>query len=105
MLGAWLDLLGALLVWGVLGLALATVTRSAAVAISVGVGYVLLLEPVIESVAGAVADRLPGSTLAALAGGGSDALSYPAALGLGVAYTLVAVGVALAVFLRRDVTD
>lgn len=103
--GAWLDLLGALLVWGVLGLLLATVTRSAAVAISVGVGYVLLLEPVIESVAGAVADRLPGSTLAALAGGGSDALSYPAALGLGAAYTVLGVGVALWVFLRRDVTD
>jgi ABC-2 type transport system permease protein len=104
-LRAWADLLGALLVWGVLGFLLATLTRSAAVAISAGVGYVLLLEPVLSSVAGSVADRLPGATLSALAAGGSDALSYGGAVGLGVAYTLLAVGVALVVFLRRDVTD
>lgn len=103
--GAWLDLLGAQLVWGVLGFLLATATRSAAVAVSAGVGYVLLLEPVVASVAGSVADVLPGSTLSALAAGGSDALSRPGAVGLGVAYALVGVGVALVVVVRRDVTD
>lgn len=104
-LSAWVNLLCALLVWGVVGFLLATLTRSAAVAISAGVGYVLVLEPVLGSAAGAVADRLPGSTLTALAGGGSADLPYLGAVGLGAAYAAAGVAVALLVFRRRDITD
>lgn len=50
-------------------------------------------------------DWLPGTTLSALAEGGTAALSYGAALALGAAYTLIGVIVALVVFTRRDITD
>jgi ABC-type transport system involved in multi-copper enzyme maturation permease subunit len=102
---AWARLFSALLVWGLLGLALATVTRSAAVAISLGVGWVLLLEGVLASVLGSVADVLPGSVLTALATGGTDAVSQGQALALGGTYTVLALVTALVVLQRRDVTD
>jgi ABC-type transport system involved in multi-copper enzyme maturation permease subunit len=104
-LGAWVNLLCALLVWGVVGFVLATLSRSAAVAISVGVGYVLVVEAVIEAAVGSAADWLPGTTLAALAQGGSASLPYLGALGLGAAYTALGVAVAALVVRRRDITD
>jgi hypothetical protein len=105
LLGAWVNLFCALLVWGVIGMALAVVTRSAAVAVSAGVGYVLVVESVIRAAAEDVGDRLPGTTLSALALGGTPEVSYGAALALGAAYTVAAVVVAHAVFTRRDITD
>lgn len=105
LLSAWSGLLSALLAWGVLGLALATVTRSAAVAVSIGVGYVLLLEGVLASVLTGVADVLPGSVLSALAQGGNDMLSRSHAVTLGLLYSGTALAVALLVVQRRDVTD
>jgi ABC-type transport system involved in multi-copper enzyme maturation permease subunit len=104
-LSAWLNLFCALLVWGAIGLVLAVVTRSSAIAISAGVGYVLVVESVVKAAAEDVGDRLPGSTLSALAQGGSTALSYPAALAAGAAYLFVGIGIAHIVFTRRDITD
>lgn len=95
----------ALLVWGTLGLALATLTRSAGVAIGVGVGYVMVVEAVIRAVATDVGDWLPGSVLTAIAQGGNDTISYAAACTAGLAYVLVAMGLAVATFVRRDITD
>ena len=94
-----------LLVWGTIGLALAVVTRSAGVAIGVGVGYVLLLEAVITAALSSVAEWLPGTTISALANGGTADLGYRGALGLGLAYIAVAALVSFAVFRRRDITD
>jgi ABC-2 type transport system permease protein len=94
-----------LLVWGSIGLALAVLTRSAGVAIGVGVGYVLLFEAVISAVATDVADWLPGSILTALAQGGNEVVSLTAASATGAAYVAAALGTALFVFQRRDVTD
>jgi ABC-type transport system involved in multi-copper enzyme maturation permease subunit len=105
LLVGWVNLFCALLVWGVIGMALAVVTRSAAVAISAGVGYVLVVESVITAAAEDVGDWLPGTTLSALAQGGTPALSHGAALALGAVYTVAGVVVALAVFTRRDITD
>ncbi|MFC7843094.1 hypothetical protein ACFY3O_14230 [Streptomyces sp. NPDC001046] len=103
--GAWLNLFFALLVWGVIGLVLALLTRSAAIAISVGVGYVLVVETVITSALDALADWMPGATLSALAQGGTSDVPYGSALVLGTLYTLLSLGVALVVFKRRDITD
>ena len=105
LLGGWVNLFCALLVWGVIGMALAVVTRSAAIAISAGVGYVLVVESVITAAAEKLGERLPGTTLAALAQGGTPEVSYGAALALGAVYTVAAVAVALTVFTRRDITD
>ena len=75
------------------------------VAIGVGVGYVLLLEAVISAVATDVADWLPGSILTALAQGGNEVVTLTAASATGAAYVAAALGTALFVFQRRDVTD
>lgn len=102
---AGVDLYLALLVWGTLGMAVAVVTRSAGVAIGVGIGWVLLVEGVIGAAVEAVGDWLPGTTITALARGGTLEVSYVVALLLAAAYTVVSLTIAVAVFVRRDVTD
>lgn len=105
LVGAIVHLYLSLLVWGSIGLALATLTRSAGIAIGVGVGYVLLVEAVISAIASDIADWLPGSVLTDLAQGGSDSVSFATACLLGAAYVAVAVGGSVLVFGRREVTD
>ncbi|HEY6745935.1 MAG TPA: ABC transporter permease subunit [Mycobacteriales bacterium] len=102
---AALDLYLSLLVWGTVGLALAGVTRSAGIAIGVGVGWVLLVEAVITALSSGIGQWLPGTTLTALAGGGSTDLSYGGATGLGALYVAVALLASWAVFTRRDITE
>lgn len=104
-LQAALDLYLALLVWGTLGLALAVLTRSAGIAIGVGVGWVLLLESVIAAALDDVADWMPGATIGALAAGGTDAIPQGTALALGAAYVGVAALATVVTYVRRDITD
>ncbi|HSK92615.1 MAG TPA: hypothetical protein VLA76_01000, partial [Candidatus Angelobacter sp.] len=80
--GGWLNLFLSQLVWGVLGLVIATLARSAMVAVSIGVGYVLVVESLIQRIDGAPTDQLLAAILTALAKGGTDAVSDPAALAL-----------------------
>ena len=101
----WLHLFLALLVWGVVGLGLATASRSSAVTISVGVGYVLVVETIISTAVDGIRDWLPGSTLTALAQGGTDAVPYASALGLGVLYSGAAMTASTLLLSRRDITD
>ncbi len=103
--GAWLDLFLALCVWGILGLAIAVLTRSAAVAISIGVGYVLVVESLIKMVKDAPSDWLLGTTLNAVASGGSATVGYGTALLLALGYVTLGLVLAGIVFVRRDVTD
>lgn len=103
--GAWVNLYLSLGVWGVLGLVMAILARSAAVAISIGVGYLLVVESVISMIGDAPSDWLLGSTLNALAEGGTDAIAYTTALTLAVGYVILGLGVAGVVFTHRDVTD
>jgi ABC-2 type transport system permease protein len=102
---AWTNLFLALCVWGVLGLVIAVLTRSAAVAISIGVGYVLVFESLVKMVKGAPSDWLLGTTLGALASGGTAAVSYGTALALALAHVTLGLVLAGVVFVRRDVTD
>ncbi|WP_265523417.1 hypothetical protein [Oerskovia flava] len=103
--GAWVNLFLALLVWGMIGLVLAVVTRSAAIAVSAGAGWVLVVESVLSAAFDGLRNWLPGSTISALASGGNDVIPYGSALALAAAYVLVCLGVTLAVFTRRDITD
>ena len=105
LLGAWVDLFGALLIWGTIGLALATFSKSSGVAIGVGVGYVLLGESLITSLASSARQWLPGTTISAIASGGTSTVSYGAALTLGLAYLVLTLAAAVIVFARRDITD
>jgi hypothetical protein len=50
---AWVNLFLSQLVWGVLGLVIAVLSRSAMVAVSIGVGYALVVESLIRMVDGA----------------------------------------------------
>ena len=104
-LTAWVDVYASLLVWGVIGLVIALVTRSAAVAISIGAGWVLLVEGIISAAFDSGLDWLPGVVLTALAQGGNDTLPYAEAAALGAGYAIIGLGVALAVTTRRDITD
>ncbi|HMO11809.1 MAG TPA: hypothetical protein PKB06_09985, partial [Actinotalea sp.] len=64
-LGAWGTAFLAQMVWGAIGLALATVTRSAAPAISTGVGWVLVVESVVSRLLDGEVRWLPGTVLTA----------------------------------------
>lgn len=102
---AWLQLFLSQLVWGVLGLVIAVMTRSAMTAVSIGVGYTLVVESLLRMVDGAPTDQLLGTTLGAIAKGGTDAVSYSSALTLGAGYVIVGLLLAGLVMTRRDVTD
>lgn len=104
-LEAWGNGSLALLVWGVIGLVLAVITRSAALAISIGVGWVLVVESVVSVAFDGGLDWLPGTTLTAVAQGGNMTLAYSSALALALGYVVVGLGVATLVVTRRDVTD
>lgn len=104
-LSAWLDLFLALIVWGVIGMVIAVVARSAAVAISVGIGYVLVVESLIKMVGDAPSDWLLGTTLSAVASGGTATITHSTALALATAYVTIGMVAAAIVFTRRDVTD
>lgn len=102
---AWSNLFMALCVWGVLGLVIAVLARSAAVAISIGVGYVLVVESLVKMVKDAPSDWLLGTTLGAVASGGTATIPYTTAIALAFAYVILGLVLAGAVFIRRDVTD
>jgi ABC-2 type transport system permease protein len=103
--GAWVNLFLALCVWGVLGLVIATLARSAAVAIAIGVGYVLVVESIIKMLKDVPSDWLLGTILNAVANGGTATIAYGTALAVGFGYVTLGLVLAGAVFIRRDVTD
>jgi ABC-2 type transport system permease protein len=101
----WASTYLSLLVWGVIGLAIAYLTRSAAIAISVGAGYVLVVEAMLARLFDTTPDWLLGSTLTAVAQGGSASLAPGTALGWAGIYVALGLGAAVVVLLRRDITD
>jgi len=103
--GAWVNLYLSLCVWGVLGLVIAVLARSAAVAISIGVGYVLVVESLVKMVKDAPSDWLLGTTLGAVASGGTATIAYGTALAVALGYVTLGLVLAGVVFVRRDVTD
>ena len=102
---AWIWAYLAQCVWGVLGLAIAVLSRSAMVAVAVGIGYVLVVESVIKMMGGVPSDWLLGTTLNSIASGGTPSVPVATAVGLGVGYVILALALATGVLLRRDVTD
>ena len=84
---------------------LAVLTRSSAIAIGIGLGFLLVVEGLISIVAPNSSSYLPGGTLDTLAAGGNDQLAWGAALGLVVLYGVIAATVSLAVFRTRDIVS
>jgi ABC-type transport system involved in multi-copper enzyme maturation permease subunit len=97
------NLLLATLVWGALGAALALILRSTAPALSIGLVYALVVEPVIMLAWSDGAKWLPGQLLSAIAQGGTSLIPYGNAvafIGAGIVAALVAAGM---LFRQRDV--
>lgn len=88
--------------YGVLGTALAIVLRSPAVAIALGVAYVLPGEAIINALWSNGDRWLPGQLLSALAHGGTSSASYAHALLTLALYAVVAAAGTLVLFQRRD---
>ena len=89
--------------WASLGAFLGVVLRSGALAVGVGLAWMLPVEGLLGASIGNAGDLLPGSVFAAISGGASE-LSYATALLLGLLYAGAAMAVSLAVFRRHDVT-
>lgn len=104
-ISTWASAYLALLVWGVIGLAIAYLTRSSAIAISVGAGYVLVVESMLSRLFDTTPDWLLSGTLTAVAQGGSATVSQGTALRWAGLYVALGLGAAAVVLLRRDVTD
>lgn len=87
-----------------LGAALGSILRAPVVAVAVGVGWLVAIENILESVIDGADRWLPGSLLTAIASGGTMTIALGAAVVTAAAYLVVAMGVAGALFQRRDVT-
>src|SRR5262249_11324799 len=94
----------ATLAWAVIGAALAIVLRSAAAAISVGLGYLLVWVTLLTNVWSGGNQWLPRELLVALGLGGTPEIAYARALVLIGLYVVVAIGVAAILFRQCDVT-
>lgn len=95
----------AAIVWGLIGGVLAILMRSAAISISIGVGFLFIFEILIGQFAPDIGNRLPATVLGALASGGTFNISYTTALVSTAIYGAASLAVSIIVFIRRDVTD
>jgi ABC-type transport system involved in multi-copper enzyme maturation permease subunit len=98
------NLLLATLAWAAFGAALAIVLRSAAAAIALGLGYLLVGETLLTNVWSGGNQWLPRALLVALGLRGTDEVAYGRALVLIGLYVFVAIAVAAIFFRQRDVT-
>jgi ABC-2 type transport system permease protein len=95
----------ATVLWGLVGAVLAMVTRSAAISITVGVAYLLIIENLLGLIWESAGEWLPAGVIAALASGGTDLVSFEKSVVLAVGYAILGLGVMYLTFMRRDVTD
>ncbi|HEX9815720.1 MAG TPA: ABC transporter permease subunit [Candidatus Thermoplasmatota archaeon] len=91
-------------VWGTFGVLLGLAFRSAAPAIGIGIGYFVIMEPLLLFMWNDGADWLPGSLLSAFNTGGTPALSLLVSGSLLAAYGGLFCVVAFTLFIRRDVS-
>lgn len=95
----------ATVLWGLVGAVLAMVTRSAAISITAGVAYLLIIENLLGLVWDSAGEWLPAGVIAAFASGGTDLVSFEKSIVLAVGYAILGLGVMYLTFMRRDVTD
>ncbi|MBT8198771.1 MAG: ABC transporter permease subunit [Acidimicrobiia bacterium] len=95
----------ATMVWGLAGAVLAMVTRSASTAITAGIGYLLVGEPLLTLVWDTSSDWLVSGTLSTFTDGGTALVSYGQSAVLLTLYAATFVAATFVVFSRRDITD
>jgi hypothetical protein len=103
LLGGYFNFMVAALVWGLIGAMLAVLTRSSALAIGIGIGYLLVVESLIGIIAPHASPYLPAGALSALVMGGTAHIAWAAAFGLVVLYGVLAASVAFLAFRTRDI--
>jgi ABC-type transport system involved in multi-copper enzyme maturation permease subunit len=96
--------------YGTIGMVLGLLLRSPISSISIGVGWLLVVESIVSIAWSPSADWMPGSLLGVVAAGGSpigvsEALSYSQALIRALAFLLVASLASGLAFRRRDVAS
>lgn len=94
----------AVVFFGTAGFALGVLLRSTILALGIGLAWLLPLENIIQNSWARAEHWLPGLLFGAVGRGGTNIISYQAALALAVAYAAIALTAASASFLRRDVT-
>lgn len=97
---------GALAVAGYtsLGAVLGSILRAPVVSVAVGIGWLVAIEGILGSVVDGSNRWLPGFLLNAIAAGGTTTVALGAAVVTVAAYLVLVMGVAGAMFQRRDVT-
>jgi len=95
----------ATVLYGLVGAVLAMVTRSAAISITAGVAYLLIVENLLGLIWDSAGEWLPAGVIAAFAAGGTDLVSFEKSIVLALGYAILGLGVMYVTFLRRDVTD
>ncbi len=95
----------ATVLYGLVGAVLAMITRSAAISITAGVAYLLIIENLLGLMWDSAGEWLPAGVIAAFASGGTDLVSFEKAIVLALGYGILGLGVTYVTFLRRDVTD
>jgi ABC-type transport system involved in multi-copper enzyme maturation permease subunit len=93
------------ILFGLLGAAIAMVTRSAAISITAGVAYLLIVENLLGLIWDAAGEWLPAGIFEAFAQGGTSSVSFEKSVALAAAYATVALVTLFVIFTRRDVTD
>ena len=92
-------------IWGLIGAALAMMTRSAATSITARLAYLMIGESLIGIVWDTASQWLPSGILSAFTSGGTAFVSYSKSAWLLVGYAAVSLGILFMVMQRRDVTD
>jgi len=100
----YLNLTLAALLWGVAGLFVGMVTRSAGIAIAAGIGYLLVFEGLLGMLLDSASKWLPGSSFSAIAAGGTVDMAYGTALLVAAVYAGAALAAAALLIRRRDIT-
>ncbi len=98
------DLSLATIGYSVLGMALGQFVRSAVAAVIIGFAWLVAVENIITRIVPSTEQWLPGASITAVASGGAEGVDYAHGMILGAVYVVVAIGAALTVFLRNDVT-
>jgi ABC-type transport system involved in multi-copper enzyme maturation permease subunit len=93
------------LVWGLIGAMLAELTHNSALAIGIGIGWLLVFEGLIGIALPHASPYLPAGSLNALVMGGTTLISWAAALGLVILYGAAAAVVAVLSFRTRDIVS
>lgn len=103
-LDAYLQLTLCVLMWGVVGLLVGMLTRSAGISIGIGIGYLMIFEGLAGMLLDSAQKWLPGSAFAAIATGGSTDMTFGTAALVAAAYAVGALVLTAITFSRRDIT-